>query len=123
MTDDDRFIVIETAADTVVFGDTNNIKDVFIRDYNDSSTERISVKLIGGFSGFFRLTGRHIVRYGTFARNCRSPQPGALTISPAGPHPSPLGHAINADTLAEHFVQNGLARRLLERRHVAAGHG
>jgi lysophospholipase L1-like esterase len=42
-----------------------------------------------------------------------------LTLTPADPHPSAIGHAIVAGALAAHFRSSGLADRLAERRRNA----
>ncbi len=58
---------------------------------------------------------RRWLREGGFDRATHS----TLVLSTTDPHPSPLGHELLATALTEHFVESGLARRLLARRPVA----
>lgn len=44
---DGRFIVFESGATNLVDGDTNGVRDVFIRDRQDGTTERVSVNDLG----------------------------------------------------------------------------
>jgi Tol biopolymer transport system component len=43
ISDDGRFVVFASEADTLVVGDTNSVADVFLRDLTENTTTRISV--------------------------------------------------------------------------------
>src|SRR5262249_51544774 len=45
---DGRFVAFETSARTLVAGDTNGVLDVFVRDRDLGTTERVSVDAHGG---------------------------------------------------------------------------
>lgn len=44
---DGNYVVFESTADGLVFGDTNGVTDVFVHDRHSGSTERISVTSVG----------------------------------------------------------------------------
>ena len=44
---DGRFVVFASDATNLVAGDTNGVRDVFVRDRNDNSTRRVSVDSLG----------------------------------------------------------------------------
>jgi len=54
-------------------------------------------------------------------RGIEDVQQPPLTVTPADPHPSAIGHAIIAEVLAGHLRASGLADRLAARRLSAAG--
>ena len=49
LSDDGRYVVFESAATDLVVGDTNGIKDIFLRDMNAGATTLVSVSTNGGF--------------------------------------------------------------------------
>lgn len=64
---DGRFVVFSSTASDLVSGDTNNQQDVFVRDLQTSTTERVSVSATGvqgaGLSGSGSISadGRYVV--------------------------------------------------------------
>ncbi|MCQ4166616.1 hypothetical protein [Tahibacter harae] len=64
---DGRFVVFSSSASDLVSGDTNNQQDVFVRDLQANTTERVSVSAAGvqgaGFSGSGSISadGRYVV--------------------------------------------------------------
>lgn len=48
ITPDGRFVVFSSAANSLVAGDTNGVSDIFIRDRQANTTERVSVDSAGG---------------------------------------------------------------------------
>jgi Tol biopolymer transport system component len=71
---DGRFVVFESVASNLVPGDTNGVKDVFVRDTRRGTTERASVGAAGqqgddiSSGAAISLTGRFVV-FGSLADN------------------------------------------------------